>query len=189
MSHPVIQNSELLYYDPDAYISLVVSITMTRHNHKDSFLLAAVVKSYKLVTEGGFLSWISNNIISTFYQCIFKSLLNNRKHYRVTKFGYHILIVFRESSKQSFLCLDSNGGGKGLDKLTKMRKLWYFSWVSSSSVKQSFRWNWFQIGSCYILFDESNKWIHPFFLRTCTLTKCTIAIRTTLTVRVSQNYK
>lgn len=50
------QNSELLYYNPGAYISLLVSRTMTRHNHKASFLLAAVVKSYKLLTEGGFLS-------------------------------------------------------------------------------------------------------------------------------------
>lgn len=58
-------------------------------------------------------------------------------------------------------------------------KLWYFSWISSSNVKQSFRWNWFQIGSCYILYDEAKELIHLFFLRTCTLTKCTIAIRTT----------
>lgn len=65
-----------------------VQLTMTGHNHKASFLLAGVVnvKSYKLATEGDFLSWISNNIINTFYRQVFNSLLNKR-HYRVTKFG------------------------------------------------------------------------------------------------------
>lgn len=44
-------------------------------------------KSYKPVTEGAFLSWRSNNTISTFYQHTLESLLSNRKHSRVTKLG------------------------------------------------------------------------------------------------------